>query len=118
MSVNIRYPNISGFSEKEQLAQIKSYLHQLVEQLNYTLPTLGSGDGNGQSAGTNSAGTYEVQGTEVSYYELRSLIVQELQKVEDLIKQIEKDTDRDYIMTPEEALEYGMIDKVVTKDSI
>ena len=26
----------------------------------------------------------------------------------------EKDTDRDYIMTPEEALEYGMIDKVVT----
>ena len=34
------------------------------------------------------------------------------------IKKIEKDTDRDYIMTPEEALEYGMIDKVVTKDSI
>ena len=29
------------------------------------------------------------------------------------IKKIEKDTDRDYIMTPEEALEYGMIDKVV-----
>lgn len=32
------------------------------------------------------------------------------------IKKIEKDTDRDYIMTPEEALEYGMIDKVVTID--
>jgi len=32
------------------------------------------------------------------------------------IKKIEKDTDRDYIMTPEEALEYGMIDKVITKD--
>jgi ATP-dependent Clp protease protease subunit len=30
------------------------------------------------------------------------------------IKKIEKDTDRDYIMTPEEALEYGMIDKVIT----
>ena len=34
------------------------------------------------------------------------------------IKKIEKDTDRDYIMTPQEALEYGMIDKVITKDSI
>ena len=34
------------------------------------------------------------------------------------LKKIEKDTDRDYIMTPQEALEYGMIDKVVTKDSI
>ena len=32
------------------------------------------------------------------------------------LSKIEKDTDRDYIMTPEEALEYGMIDKVITKD--
>jgi len=30
-------------------------------------------------------------------------------------KKIEKDTDRDYIMTPDEAVEYGMIDKVITK---
>ena len=34
------------------------------------------------------------------------------------IKKIEKDTDRDYIMTPAEALEYGMIDKVVSRDAI
>ena len=34
------------------------------------------------------------------------------------IKKIEKDTDRDYIMTPAEALEYGMIDKIVTRDAI
>jgi len=30
------------------------------------------------------------------------------------LKKIEKDTDRDYIMTPDEALEYGMIDRVIT----
>ena len=34
------------------------------------------------------------------------------------IKKIEKDTDRDYIMTPEEALEYCMIDKIITKESV
>ena len=34
------------------------------------------------------------------------------------IKKIEKDTDRDYIMTPQEAIEYGMIDKVITKDAM
>ena len=34
------------------------------------------------------------------------------------IKKIEKDTDRDYIMTPQEALEYGMIDKVITTDAM
>ena len=34
------------------------------------------------------------------------------------LEKIEKDTDRDYIMTPEEALEYGMIDKVITSDQV
>lgn len=31
------------------------------------------------------------------------------------VKQIEKDTDRDYIMTPVEAKEYGLIDQVIIK---
>ena len=34
------------------------------------------------------------------------------------LKKIEKDTDRHYIMTPQEALEYGMIDKVVSRDAV
>ncbi len=33
------------------------------------------------------------------------------------LKKIEKDTDRDYIMTPEEAVEYGMIDRVITLEN-
>ena len=90
MSINIRYPNITATSEKEQLAQVKSYLHQLVDQLNYALP-LGSGDGTKQTEDTKNTQTYQVQGGEVSYYELRSLIVQELQKVENLIDEIEQD---------------------------
>lgn len=31
------------------------------------------------------------------------------------IKKIERDTDRDYIMSAEEAVAYGMVDKVITK---
>ena len=34
------------------------------------------------------------------------------------LKKIEKDTDREYIMTPQEALEYGMIDKVISRDIV
>ena len=30
------------------------------------------------------------------------------------IEQIERDTDRDYFMTAEQALEYGIIDKIYT----
>ena len=33
------------------------------------------------------------------------------------IKRIEKDTERDFFMSPEEALEYHLIDKIVTKKS-
>lgn len=87
MSVNIRFPNITANNEKEQIAQIKSYLHQLVEQLNYALPNLGTG---GVSTQTTSNNTYEVQGGEVNYYDLRSLIVQELQKVERMIEDLER----------------------------
>jgi len=31
------------------------------------------------------------------------------------LKRIEKDTDRDYFMTAQEALEYGIVDKVITR---
>jgi ATP-dependent Clp protease protease subunit len=31
------------------------------------------------------------------------------------LEQIEKDTDRDFIMSPEQAKEYGLIDDVITK---
>ena len=87
MSVNFRYPNISGATEREQIAQIKSYLHQLVEQLNYAVPSLGSGD----------AQTYQVQGQEMSYYELRSLIIQELHEVQDTFDQLTKRFETDYV---------------------
>ena len=39
MSMNIRYPNITGATEREQLFQMKSYLRQLVDQLNYEMQT-------------------------------------------------------------------------------
>lgn len=84
MSASIRYPNITAAAEKEQIAQIKSYLHQLVDQLNYALTTMSSNGS--EQAGAEK--TYEVQGGEMSYYELRSLIIQELQEVKRLFEQL------------------------------
>ena len=110
MSLNLRYPNITGSTEKEQLTQIKSYLHQLVEQLNYALPVSGTGDGSQPSS-------YEVQGGEMSYYELRSLIIMELQQVETLFDNLSKQMQADYVKSAdleptidallEEAMESG-----------
>ena len=100
MNVNIRYPNITATTEKEQVAQIKSYLHQLVENLNYALSMLGKGGGSGEDTSsektkTVSTGTVEVQGGEMSYYELRSLIIQDLQKVNDLFDKLYRELEAD-----------------------
>lgn len=92
MSVNIRYPNITAGSEREQIAQIKSYLHQLVEQLNIELPNMG---------GSVGSSTYEVQGKEVSYYELHSLIIHELQEVDRLFEELSKKMQADYVSDEE-----------------
>ena len=35
--IDLRYPNITGTSEREQLAQMKSYLHQLVGELQFAI---------------------------------------------------------------------------------
>ena len=46
--INFRYPSITGNSEREQLAQIKSFLRQLVDDLNYAFSVIGDGSQSGQ----------------------------------------------------------------------
>lgn len=60
MSVNIRYPNITGVAAIDQIEQIKSYLHQLVEQLNWALSTLDEVP-NGNSGRVDSATVSELK---------------------------------------------------------
>lgn len=42
MSVDLRMPNITGTTEREMLAQIRSYLYQFVPQLQWALNNLGT----------------------------------------------------------------------------
>jgi hypothetical protein len=96
--MNLRYPNITALSEKEQLVQIKSYLHQLVDQLNYGLP-------NASSGGSASTQTVNVQGGEVSYYDLRSMVIHELQQLEKKFDQLSEKVEADVDVAVENALE-------------
>lgn len=84
--VTLRYPNITASSEKEQISQIKSYLHQLVDQLNYAIPTSGAVEQ-----------TVNVQGQEISYYDLRTLILQEVQEVQTIFDQLVKQFETHYV---------------------
>ena len=40
MGFELRMPNIKGATDAEQIAQIKSYLYQIVEQLQFIIDTL------------------------------------------------------------------------------
>lgn len=48
---HLRLPNITASSETEQLQQIKSYLYQLVQELNWALATLEDAKHQGEEYG-------------------------------------------------------------------
>ena len=73
MSMNIRFPNITGVKPEEQIMQIKSYLYQLVEQLNWMLPAIESST---SQAGTGSANPSVGDISAETFYELKSLLIQ------------------------------------------
>ena len=73
--INIRLPKITGATEKEQLMQVKSYLHQLVGELNWALSSIESGTTTASKTGdTQSFGITKEEMT-TSFNELRSLIM-------------------------------------------
>ena len=43
----IRYPSITGSDPRQQLGEIKNYLFQLADQLNYILARLEKGENHG-----------------------------------------------------------------------
>ena len=79
--INIRLPNITSNTEQGQLLQMKSYLHQLVQDLNFALTAIESGN-NAQVAKKNASGNAVTKEEfTTSFNELKSLIVKSSQTV-------------------------------------
>jgi hypothetical protein len=71
MSYEFRKPMITAPTEQGQLLQIKSYLIQLAEQLNFALRTLEGSAG----SGSGSDGAYSLKLTPGFFSEIKSLII-------------------------------------------
>lgn len=86
--IDLRYPNITGSTEKEQIVQVKSYLHQLVEQLNWALSTVESAQsGNVSPAVVFRHGTETApQDAENTFNSIKALII----KSADIVKAYEQ----------------------------
>ena len=85
MAVNIRPPSISALDERGQMAQVKSYLYQLAEQLNFALNSLDAGQsgqaqtpiimvsgGSSSSANTPSVASVDA---EAAFDDIKALII-------------------------------------------
>lgn len=79
--INIRLPNITANTEQGQLLQVKSYLHQLVQELNWALASIESGKSTNAAAKQASSVGVSKQEMTTSYNELRSLIVKSAETV-------------------------------------
>lgn len=74
--INIRLPNITAPTEREQLIQVKSYLHQLVGELNWALASIETGSNTTNAVAKQTSGnSVTKQELTTSYNELRSLIM-------------------------------------------
>ena len=72
---NFRYPNITGVSDREQLAQVRSYLHQLVDQLNNAAITGGGTAGPVVYKGAGGADTSPEKEALDTFNSIKSLII-------------------------------------------
>ena len=77
MSIDFRFPNITAKDEAGQLIQMRSYLHQLVEQLNYAMKTVESGSSSSASyqAQMTPAAAGEDAKAQSTFNSIKSLII-------------------------------------------
>lgn len=103
MAIDIRLPNITGKTEKEQLLQLKSYLYQLSEQLQWAFATISTQGGEGSSSvvinqvlGATSQGDSDLTSSP-AFTELQSLIVKTAHTVEAYYEEVNTKLVSEYV---------------------
>lgn len=90
MSIDIRLPNITGRTETEQLGQIKSYLYQFAEQLQWALQNVDGGGNNSNVLYQSSSATAaEKNNPATNFSELKALIIKSADVVEAFYEKID-----------------------------
>ena len=89
--IDIRLPNITGKTEIEQIAQIKSYLYQFAGQLQWALSSVEGGNSSNVVLQQNGAGSVaKKDASDVNFNELKSLIIKSADIVEAYYQRIDK----------------------------
>lgn len=101
MSVELRLPNITGATEREQLLQLKSYLYQLTEQLQWAFNNISTTGEQGSSTvvinQTIKEATNISDRENPTFNELRSLIVKTADVVDAYYEEITSKLVSEYV---------------------
>ena len=90
MGIDFRYPNITGTTEREQLTQVKGYLIQLVDQLQWAMNNISSSTATASSVQTVPASRLNTSASQVSFNTLKPLIIKSAEIVEAYYEEINK----------------------------
>lgn len=97
MGVDIRLPMITAQTEAGQLEQVKSYLYQLAEQLNWALETVEKQAEGAVERAVVAAGTAEVKAPESTFNSIKSLIIKSADIVNAYYEEINKKLVGEYV---------------------
>ena len=88
MGIDLRFPNITGTTPAEQMAQMQSYVHQLVQQLNWAFNTIGEAQGGNTSnvVINNSSEDISPKEAKDTFNSIKALII----KSADIVKAYEE----------------------------
>ena len=116
MPLDLRYPNITGATAMEQLSQMRSYLNQLVDQLQWGINGIETNRVNivYETSGATSSGGVG-GGSSVgngSFSELRSLITKTAETVESYREEIKRTLASEYLAVSD----FGEYQRKTTQD--
>lgn len=101
--IDIRLPNITGSTEREQLVQMKSYLHQLAEQLQWALQNVDTNNNTAVVAPTAkslapvASGSVGQSDPQATFASIKSLIIKSAEIVEAYYDEINAELEGLYV---------------------
>lgn len=104
--MDFRYPNITeGATEREQIRQLKNYLFQFVDQLQYVIGSFGSGASGGSTTAnvtnvvvsTNVPQTASVDSNEIAFSDIKALIIKSADIIDAYYEEISKRLEGVYV---------------------
>jgi hypothetical protein len=121
MGYDIRLPNITGSTEKEQLKQIRSYLHQFVEQMQWVLNDISMNQGGTTTIhGSQQASASQADGEKdgvATFDSIKALIIKSADIVDAYYEEINRRLDGVYAAKSEFGSYEELKSQVITETS-